>query len=646
MSAKTVFITSVSRTTASGKSDTLDLKPGVNVIVGLKDTGKSGWLNTISFLMGDTDPPEKALGPALAEKFDTAMLHMTVGGERVTLQRRWKEHGAKHKVFVNGEGINSGDFSEAFLTRLGIPLVHFPKGSPYSGFTWPELSWRMLFRHIYREERFWGDIADRQPPKEQHACVLQFLGVADKLYPKELGEGIERRKELLRLQARKEQFEEVLQQTAADLIPDPMVSAAPTPDAIDQGVARLRVEIEQNRRRRNAVLTELLSGEGESRPELADSGLGERRVRLSSDREREHGRLAEVERRADELATYRGQLKAELGRLGRVEVAGKLLADLKVTCCPYCDQKVAPGAEPVGHCYVCRQPMPEREANEFTGAGKRLAFETEQLEGEEAELADLLGKLVREREEVVRNLRRLDEELAEVETLLRPVRSAIAAVIPPEVSVLDTQMGQLEERIAQLQRLRLLSDHRAGLSRQIDELRARIEMLSDELDTKSAAIPFEQLSDVMSDGIREYIAGLAASDSARWPHPQIRFELGEQSFKLTIGKASWTTLGATTVGYVALGYHYALLKLTSQEQYNYPGIALIDFPMTLADGMTIAGKENYLIEPFVTLFGTLETFQLVVCGRSFENLQGVHRIELTTVWKPDAVEDSAGNVDN
>ena len=93
MTAKPIQITSVCRTTGSGESDTLDLKPGVNAVVGLKDTGKSGWLQTISYLLGDTDPPEKALGQPLSEKFDTATLQMTVGGEPVTLQRRWKEHG-------------------------------------------------------------------------------------------------------------------------------------------------------------------------------------------------------------------------------------------------------------------------------------------------------------------------------------------------------------------------------------------------------------------------------------------------------------------------------------------------------------------------------------------------------------------------
>src|ERR1700722_9889204 len=136
MSAKTLFVRSVCRENASGYKDTLDLEQGVNVIVGDKDTGKTGWLNTISYLLGDTDPPEKGLQSEIATKFDTATLQMTIWGEEISVQRRWKEHGATHKVFVNGEAMSSADFGDYVQLKLGIPTVHYPKGSQYSGLTW------------------------------------------------------------------------------------------------------------------------------------------------------------------------------------------------------------------------------------------------------------------------------------------------------------------------------------------------------------------------------------------------------------------------------------------------------------------------------------------------------------------------------
>ncbi|MFM8273970.1 MAG: hypothetical protein ACKODX_16795, partial [Gemmata sp.] len=454
MSAKTIRIASVCRTTASGDTDTLPLKPGVNVIVGDKGTGKTAWLRTISFLLGDTDTAEEALKTEIAEKFDAATMQLAVGGEDTTVERRWKESGVKTSIIFDGQAVKKDEFSQFFLPRLGIPVVRFPKGSPYSGGKWPQLSWRMLFRHVYRQERFWSDLADKQPEKEQHACIAQFLGVADRLYPTELGQEIDKQRALLTLEARKEQFEEVLQQAARDIVPDPAISNAPTLDAIDRGVARLRAESDQFRRDREAALAALLKAEAVTRPELADTRLGERRVRLAAERAAGRDRLAEVEKRFAELSTYRDQVRAELGRLKRAETAGELLKPLTVTCCPHCDQRVAPGNAPAGHCFVCRQPLPARDSDEATGADKRLAFEVEQLEGEESELADLIGRLARERQAIRDGLRRLDEELAEVEVQLRPLRAAVAAVMPPEVAVLDTRIGQWEEKVAQLLRLR------------------------------------------------------------------------------------------------------------------------------------------------------------------------------------------------
>ena len=70
MTAKTIFIKSVCRVPASGEPESLEFQPGVNVIVGVKDTGKTGWLQTISYLLGDTDAPEKAMKPEIAAASD------------------------------------------------------------------------------------------------------------------------------------------------------------------------------------------------------------------------------------------------------------------------------------------------------------------------------------------------------------------------------------------------------------------------------------------------------------------------------------------------------------------------------------------------------------------------------------------------
>ena len=220
------------------------------------------------------------------------------------------------------------------------------------------------------------------------------------------------------------------------------------------------------------------------------------------------------------------------------------------------------------------------------------------------------------------------------------MRTAFAALMPPEVAITDTQIGQTEERIAQLFRLRKSLLQRDELSAEIDRLRAKVQSVKEVVDSQASNVPFERLSDELSDGINEYLNVLNEGDPTRWPHGAIRFDLGERGYRIRVGQKAWTSLGATSIGFVLLGYHYALLKLSGRDGYNYPGIALIDFPMTLADKTTIAEKENYLIEPFVGLFRSRPTFQLIVCGRAFENLKGVNRVTLATVWRQE-VEDGS-----
>jgi hypothetical protein len=444
---------------------------------------------------------------------------------------------------------------------------------------------------------------------------------------------------LTKLQARKEQFDSVLQQAAKELITDPAINTAPTLDAIDRGVERLRAEVEQLRQRRQTVLDQVIAARPPDQQQLVDTTLAERRVQLSVEREKGRGEYEKVSGRLQELQSYYESVRAELGRLKRADSASDLFAALRVTQCPVCDRKVKPEAGPT--CYLCHGPVAGPGAGEHAGAKKRIAFEVEQLEGEAAELTELLGRLEQEQRAITDRVRRLDEALAEVETRLRPVRTAFVALIPPEVAATDTQIGQTEEKVAQLLRLRQTVIHRDELAREIDKLRAKVESLKGDVDAEAAKVPFEKLSDDLSDGMNEYLNLLNEGDKTRWPHGTVRLDLSETSFKIRVGEKWWTSVGNTSAGIVLLGYHFSLLKLSGRDGYNYPGLALIDFPMTFADGMTISDKENYLIEPFVTLFREHPKFQLIVCGRSFQNLQGVHRITLTSVWKQDQAEGSA-----
>src|SRR5690349_10949076 len=127
MSAHHIELVKLTRSPQNYDGDEITFGPGVNVIAGEKDAGKTKWLRMLDFLLGDTGTPEDAFGENMAKHYSSIMGIFKVGEETITIQRRWQEAGNRGKIFVNDEGINACDFSEFFLKKLGIPILSFPK---------------------------------------------------------------------------------------------------------------------------------------------------------------------------------------------------------------------------------------------------------------------------------------------------------------------------------------------------------------------------------------------------------------------------------------------------------------------------------------------------------------------------------------
>ena len=208
---KTLIIQQLMREPQVGPEDRLIFERGVNVITGRANTGKTRWLGMLDYLFGDSEQPEDAFGRDLSEKYDSIRALIAIGDEEFLLERRWKAYGLKTKVLIDDEPINTDEFSAFLIRKLTIPILSFPKGSPYAERKWPELSWRILLRHIYRQQRFWSDIADKQPESEQHASLMQFLGIAENLFSERYGEVVRVRKEIWKHEGEKESFLSILE---------------------------------------------------------------------------------------------------------------------------------------------------------------------------------------------------------------------------------------------------------------------------------------------------------------------------------------------------------------------------------------------------------------------------------------------------
>ena len=257
MNSKTITIKQLIRNPQYDNGDELHFDLGVNLIAGGPNTGKTKWLAMLDYILGDDSQPETALGTDIAHKYDSVAALCTVCGEELFIERRWKQRGIKGKILVDGEPLAHDEFSDFLLEKLGIPLLQFPKGSPYTERKWPRLSWRMLLRHIYRQQRFWSSFADEQPESELQACLLQFLGLAKYLYSDLQGELVRVRKEIWKEQGAKDSFISMLDRISHDVIAEKETQVTLTALSIESAIHRLADELNECRRRREVSLSDL-----------------------------------------------------------------------------------------------------------------------------------------------------------------------------------------------------------------------------------------------------------------------------------------------------------------------------------------------------------------------------------------------------
>jgi hypothetical protein len=638
MTSKIIIVKKLIRSPQFDSDDTLELRAGVNVIVGKPNSGKTKWLSMLDYLMGDDSKPENAFSLTLKEKYDSVKALVAIGEEDIWIERRWKQQGAQGKVFINDKPILQSEFSSYLLEKLGIPILHFSKGNPFEERAWPELSWRTLFRHIYRQQRFWGDLADKQPDSERQAAILQFTGIAEHVYSDASGALVDIRKEIWKLQGAREQYLSMLDEIARDITDEKEFRVALTADSINASIARIQIEIQELEQKRETALRTLREEATQKTQKQDDEGsdfeiLSKKWADLQVEIGESRSVITKTEKRIDELKNYQASILGELARMERAKDAGTVLSALKITNCPACDQSVEAG-ENSDHCYLCGQEI--QKNNDEEEGRKRIENEIKRLEEdlkEAKELSSTLGKELTIRASTERNL---VEEIKRIENRLKPTRQTAATILPPDISIWNMEIGRLQERTRQLERIKLILEEHKNISTRIDSLKVKVENLKAKIQAESRKVNFETASEWLSDGMNTYLNALVALDKKLWTQEKITAKLREKDFVITVGGQDWSSqLGGTLILYFLLSYHYALLRLTKFEQCNYPGLAIIDLPATLEDGSTIRDKENFIVEPFINLLKQMEMegTQFIITGAAFENLQGVNRIALKDIWK-------------
>jgi DNA repair exonuclease SbcCD ATPase subunit len=625
----------INRTPASVAEDELVFQSGANVLVGDKNTGKSMWLSMIDYLFADDDSAESAFGEDLANKYESLAAQLLVGNESLEVSRNWKMAKLRGKIVVNGEPILPREFSHLLLEKSGIPLVHYPQGNPYAARKWPELGWRSLFRHMYRRQQYWADLADKQPESEQHACICMFLGLAPQLFSASRGELVSAEKQRQALEYEKEQFLSMLASISNELVSaESGLGVQITRDSVQHGIERLNGQISSLQESRLQILTRLAEA-ARSKVEANTNELAALETEWLSLNQRKGETVKESAKtrlQVSELSLYISSIENEIGRLERSRVAAEVIADIRVTTCPACDLPVEGRTARPNTCFLCGQEL--SLGSNDTGF-KRIDLEIDHLLADLEESKGLIEVLKTHVTENDKEQIELDETMRSLNSRLRPYRQAAAAIETPELSAIDTGIGRLEEKINQLQRISGSLDRRNQLSQKIDQLTQSISLLESAISQESSHLDFSTSGDVLADGMNTYLNELKRLHPTSWnTAAEVSAHLTDRSLSLKVGQGSWRTkLGGTMRLYFLMAYHYALLSLTGGENRFYPGLLILDFPAAMEDGSTIADKENFVLEPLISLSSSSsQSVQIIAAGSAFQGLAGARRIELATRW--------------
>lgn len=630
----TLVVNELVRSPEAGPEDRLVLSTGVNVLIGIPNTGKSKWLQMLNYLLVSKDDPADVFGEVVAEKYGALSARLSVAGETIVVERRWDDHSPRNRAVLNGEQTTVRELIVFLLKELRIPILHYPQGNPLGQRTWPELGLRSLYRHMYRRQAYWGDIADRQPESEQHACILQFTGIAERLFSDEYGQLVQKQKQVLELRAQKEQFISTLTEVSKDLLSADEAGVGLTFESLETAKQRVSSEVDRLLAERSQILHAMTATISSSMPgQEQRNTIDDLSLELSQLQDRDEQLQVAAARnlsRLSEMISFRTAIDEELNRLSRAIKAGTVLADLKLTHCPACDQPVTPRDEGT-LCYLCQRPTPDMPTNANV---ERLELELAQTKANLAEADEMVNILERDRNRIQADATGVRLRIGIIRGLLRPVRTAAAAILPPEISVLDMKVGQLQERMAQIDRVARSLGQREVLTEKILSIQTEATRLEEEVAQQGAGLDFEHASDRLQDGMNNYLTAINHAVPNAWSQREARVSLDERKARFLVGNRKWSSqLGGTLSLYYLLAYHYALMTLASDEACHFPGFLAIDFPAELDDA-TVTDEESFALQPFVTLLATpgYQDCQVIAAGASFNSLDGANRIELNKVW--------------
>ena len=629
--ANNFYLESVERIDIEGEVETLLFTNGVNLLTGEPNAGKSTWVRQIDFVLGkEANVMEMFVDPEVSKKYQKIILKVIIADQEVEFSRAPLDVGLATKIFINETPYSPSEFSQEILKLLSIPSdIKYPKGNPYTT-QWVSLGFRSLYRHLYRKEDGWGDLADKQPISEQFASQFLLLGIADKLYSKESSSTITKQKRLTELESRKEQFTELISQVAKEMSSkETFMTNSINARVLGEMINDLNKQLNEIQLKRDDILRNRLE-KIESTNKEFEINLSASRAKYYQERDEVSKHIAQFQKKVKDFSEIHTSIIEEISKIKRTKKSG-IISEMRVTHCPACDQNISADSNTVDSCFLCKQST----IGINTKKSNRLDFEIEQLSNEQNELFTILH----DHKKIILDLQQQEKSLTErifsLDKNIEEIKRPLYALNDNELSEIDISKGRILEQILNYGRLIENYKYKEELELKINALEKEIEQENLVVEKENASINFETVANDLSKGMQDYIDKIVKVNPKVWTRGRrIEVSLTESKITFYVNNTIWTSLGGLDKQLFLLAYHYGLINLSYRPKYNIPAFTIIDLPPDL--GRAVETSYNYLITPFIELTNRMKLKdlkgQVIIVGRAFKGIKDVHEIQLETVW--------------
>lgn len=518
--------------------------PGLSVIAGPSNTGKSLVRAAINFVFGSSDPMKTFKEGAA---YQTILVELRTGeGTPLTFERAWQGGDIKqYRVAANDVAANTqstllsarhsaenqDNISVVLLALAGFTNIKLRKNQAGN---LRNLSFRDFVEYVLiSEERIitelspihTGNPIDRTFESSLFRALLTGKDDADIIAVPS---------------AKDERYRIAGQEEAIERIKADILSRIPQDGRTEEDLLLMAATIDARITEQSRLLQNY-------RADLAN--LERQRREIEEDHQRTLARFAHVDANLKRFDLLSQQYDSDLERLRSTVEAGNLFADHEELPCPIC------GADPQHH---QQHGITPEQLDDFTAACRA---EAEKIQARQADLSGTVAQLNTERTE-------LRTVLGEIDRRRTETTQAFRSILGPNITNVDVDLSDLSERRAEISaRLSLYEQ-----LRRIDEIEQRPEPTPRVRREEGFAPLPPSAYDEFATTVQEVLRA--------WSFPELgRVVYDTETEDIVISGKARKDNGK---GYRAITYSAFMIGLlleTKRKQLSHPGFVLLDSPL-------------------------------------------------------------------